>query len=79
MLQKLHTLLKEEEKEKRKGRKNKAYARAEFPGQKVQVDVKFVPSYCVADGKNTINIPLLTSAADIHSEKCMMNIVRIVQ
>lgn len=51
MLQKLHTLLKEEEKEKRKGRKNKAYARAEFPGQKVQVDVKFVPSYCVADGK----------------------------
>lgn len=29
---------------------NKPYQRAEYPGQKVQIDVKFVPSYCVADG-----------------------------
>lgn len=32
-------------------RKNKPYQRAEYPGQKLQLDVKFVPSYCVADGK----------------------------
>ena len=31
-------------------RKPKPYQRAEYPGQKVQVDVKFVPSYCVSNG-----------------------------
>lgn len=36
---------------KRTTRKSKPYQRAEYPGQKVQVDVKFVPSYCVANGK----------------------------
>lgn len=41
----------EDSKKKPSGRKNKPYARAEYPGQKVQVDVKFVPSYCVADGQ----------------------------
>lgn len=35
----------------RKKRKNKPYQRAEYPGQKVQVDVKYVPSKCVTDGK----------------------------
>lgn len=35
---------------KRKPRKPKPYQRAEYPGQKVQIDVKFVPSTCVADG-----------------------------
>lgn len=35
----------------RKRRKPKPYFRAEYPGQKVQIDVKFVPSCCVADGK----------------------------
>lgn len=30
--------------------KTKPYQRAEYPGQKVQVDVKFVPSYCVSTG-----------------------------
>ena len=34
----------------KKKRKNKPYQRAEYPGQKVQVDVKFVPSECVMDG-----------------------------
>ena len=32
-------------------RKPKPYQRAEYPGQKVQVDVKFVPSYCVVNGQ----------------------------
>ncbi len=34
---------------KKKKRKNKPYQRAAYPGQKVQVDVKFVPSECVVD------------------------------
>lgn len=34
----------------KKKRKAKPYERAEYPGQKVQIDVKFVPSSCVADG-----------------------------
>ena len=29
----------------------KPYQRAEYPGQKMQVDVKFVPSYCVINGQ----------------------------
>ena len=36
---------------KKRRRKAKPYRRAEYPGEKVQIDVKFVPSYCVADGK----------------------------
>ena len=36
---------------KRTSRKNKPYARAEYPGQKVQVDVKYEPSYCVTNGQ----------------------------
>lgn len=35
----------------RKKRKNKPYQRAEYPGQKIQLDVKYVPAYCVADGQ----------------------------
>ena len=38
-------------KKKPKKRKPKPYQRAEYPGQKVQVDVKFVPAECVADGQ----------------------------
>ena len=37
--------------EKRKGYKPKPYKRADYPGQKVQIDVKFVPAYCVANGQ----------------------------
>lgn len=33
----------------KQSRKTKPYQRAEYPGQKVQVDVKFVPSYCVVN------------------------------
>ena len=36
--------------EKRRHRKNKPYQRAEYPGQKVQIDVKFVPTECAVDG-----------------------------
>lgn len=35
----------------KKKRKLKPYKRAEYPGQKIQLDVKYVPSYCVTDGK----------------------------
>ena len=38
-------------KKKKKKRKLKPYRRADYPGQKIQIDVKYVPSYCVADGR----------------------------
>lgn len=38
-------------KKKKKKRKLKPYQRADYPGQKIQIDVKHVPSYCVADGR----------------------------
>lgn len=38
-------------KKKKKKRELKPYKRACYPGQKLQIDVKYVPSYCVADGK----------------------------
>lgn len=37
------------QKKKRK-RKLKPYKRADYPGQKIQIDVKYVPSYCPTDG-----------------------------
>lgn len=43
--------LTDEEKSKRKAVKLQPYKRAEYPGQKIQVDVKFVPNYCVANGQ----------------------------
>lgn len=36
---------------KRSYQKPKPYQRAQYPGQKVQIDVKFVPMYCVSNGK----------------------------
>jgi len=39
------------EKAKEKGRKHQPYQRAEYPGQKVQIDVKHVPGRCVAGGQ----------------------------
>ena len=35
----------------KKKRKPKPYKRADYIGQKIQIDVKFVPSYCVVNGK----------------------------
>lgn len=37
--------------DRKKYRKNKPYKRADYPGQKLQIDVKYVPSYCVSNGK----------------------------
>lgn len=46
------TALAQQEKPKAKPKKKpKPYERAAYPGQKVQVDVKFVPAYCCIDGK----------------------------
>ena len=39
------------EKKRKRVRKNKPYQRAEYPGQKIQMDVKYVPAYCVANGQ----------------------------
>lgn len=64
--------------EKRRGYKPKPYRRADFPGQKVQVDVKIVPAYCVANGQKYYQY---TAVDDVHgtvSEKCMMNIAHTV-
>ena len=49
----LRTIRKFEEKTKKrkKARKPKPYTRAEYPGQKLQIDVKYVPSGCVVDGR----------------------------
>lgn len=44
-------LFEEKGNKKLRKRKNKPYQRAEYPGQKVQVDVKFVPSECAVDGR----------------------------
>ncbi len=39
-----------ESEDNRTHRHNKPYQRADYPGQKVQIDVKYVPSYCVPTG-----------------------------
>ena len=36
---------------KKQTKKPMPYQRAEYPGQKIQIDVKFVPSYCVVNGQ----------------------------
>jgi transposase-like protein len=36
---------------KKKKRKPQPYQRAEYPGQKVQIDVKYVPTECVVNGQ----------------------------
>ena len=36
---------------KKAKRKNKPYQRASYPGKKVQIDVKYVPTECVANGR----------------------------
>lgn len=38
-------------KTKKAKRKPKPYQRAEYPGRKVQIDVKYVPKQCAADGR----------------------------
>ncbi len=50
MLRVIKRLQLEKEPEKRKNAKSKPYARAAYPGQKVQIDVKYVPTECVVNG-----------------------------
>ena len=47
----LRKWVKAEDSSKQKSRKHKPYQRAEYPGQKVQIDVKYVPSRCVVNGQ----------------------------
>lgn len=49
--QTVHKLREEKGCKKRKKRRNKPYERAPYPGYKVQVDVKYVPRMCSADGR----------------------------
>lgn len=51
MLREIQRLKLENIPDKRKGCKPQLYKRAEYPGQKIQIDVKFVPSYCVSNGQ----------------------------
>lgn len=51
MLRVIDRLQLNETPEKRRGYRPKPYKRADYPGQKVQIDVKYVPSYCVSNGQ----------------------------
>lgn len=51
MIRVLNKMIKDEEKTKQKANKPKPYQRAEYPGQKIQIDVKFVPLSCVVNGQ----------------------------
>ena len=57
----------------------KPYARTEYPGQKVQVDVKYVTSYCVLNGRKYYQYTLWMNVLDGHTENCMMNIAHTVR
>ena len=65
------------EAKKRKKRKNKPYQRAEYPGQKMQIDVKYVPGYCVV--KSTISLQPRTSVPAGPSGKCTQSIAQLVR
>lgn len=51
MIRVLKRLGMEETTEARRNYKPKPYQRADYPGQKVQIDVKYVPTWCVANGQ----------------------------
>lgn len=51
MLREIKRLNLETTPDKRRGYKPQLYKRAEYPGQKIQIDVKFVPSYSVSIGQ----------------------------
>lgn len=51
MLRAIRKLTLEDTQERRQSYNPKPYKRADYPGQKVQIDVKFVPSYCVTNGQ----------------------------
>ena len=49
MVRVLNKWLSAEEKRKTKERKLKPYQRADYPGQKIQIDVKYVPRHCTVN------------------------------
>lgn len=51
LLRELKRMGLDEKKKQRKSYTPKPYQRAEYPGQKVQIDVKYVPSHCVVNGQ----------------------------
>jgi len=51
MVRVLGKWLADEEAEKRRAYKPKPYERAAYPGQKIQIDVKYVPGRCVVNGQ----------------------------
>ena len=60
----------------------KPYEQMQYPGQRIQVDVKFVPSVCLvneAKGKNFISIPLLMNTPDGALLKPSKNTVLILR
>ena len=64
---------------KRSARKNQPYQRAEYPGQKVQIDVKYVPTRCVTNGKSIISILQSTNVRDFVIGSCMKNTAHTAQ
>ncbi len=60
-------------------RKSKPYIRADYPGQKVQIDVKFVPNYCAANGQKYYQYTAVDECTRFTFRECMMNIVHTAQ
>ena len=59
----------------------KPYEQMQYPGQCIQIDVKFVPSVCLvneAKGQNFISIPLLMNTPDGVLLKLLKNTVPIL-
>lgn len=50
-LKRVISKMKKEKLKKKTKKKCKSYKRADYVGQKVQIDVKYVPSYCVVNGQ----------------------------
>ena len=57
--------LREKQGKKKRARKNKPYQRAEYPGQKLQLDVKFVPTQCVVDGRKYYQVYKVDISGDV--------------
>ena len=62
------------EAKKRKKRKNKPYQRAEYPGQKMQIDVKYVPGYCVVNGERNVAMSHYTHLSIEERESLLLSI-----
>lgn len=58
---------------RKKPRKPRPYTRAAYPGQKLQLDVKYVPSYCVTDSRKYYQFTAKDECTAGHSGKCTTN------